>query len=135
MSGVLKKLKKLKGRSADELRVRGAQALAAAAERAGFSKLSRLPSDEAFLRTLNAQGIELRSAEAWLEHFRTRSAARFFKGFDDEAASGWSSSGSSPPVLASRYCRNATIAPGSRTSSAGRCWRLIRRAISRWSHG
>lgn len=86
MSGVLKKLKKLKGRSADELRVRGAQALAAAAERAGLSKLSRLPSDEAFLRTLGAPGIEFRSAEAWLEHFRNRSESRFFKGFDDERA-------------------------------------------------
>src|SRR4051812_10765792 len=84
MSGVLKKLKKLKGRSAGELRVRGAQTLAAAAERAGLSKLSRLPEDEAFLRTLGAGVVEFKSAEAWLEHFRTRRAPRFFAGFDDE---------------------------------------------------
>jgi hypothetical protein len=86
MSGVIKKLGRLKGRGADELRVRGAQALAAAAERAGLSSLSRLPSDEAFLRTLGAAGGKFNSADAWLEHFRTRSAPRFFKGFDDESA-------------------------------------------------
>ena len=54
MSGVLKKLWKLKGRGTRELRVRGAQALAAAAERAGISSLARVPSDDAFLRTLDA---------------------------------------------------------------------------------
>jgi hypothetical protein len=86
MSGVLKKLGKLKGRGADELRVRGAQALAAAAERAGLSSLSRLPSDEAFLRALGASGVKFRSAGAWLEHFRARTSPRFFAGFDDEAA-------------------------------------------------
>ncbi|HEV7891012.1 MAG TPA: alginate lyase family protein [Pyrinomonadaceae bacterium] len=88
MSGVLKKLGKLKGRGTRELRVRGAQALAAAAERAGVSSLSRVPSDEAFLRMLDASrtGVELKSADAWLEHFRGRSAPRFFAGFDDEEA-------------------------------------------------
>ena len=54
MSGVIKKLGKLRGRGTRELRVRGAQALAAAAERAGVSTLARVPSDEAFLRTLDA---------------------------------------------------------------------------------
>jgi Heparinase II/III-like protein/Heparinase II/III N-terminus len=88
MSGVLKKLGKLKGRGTRELRVRGAQALAAAAERVGVSTLSRVPSDEAFLRTLDASrtGVEVKSAEGWLEHFRGRSAPRFFAGFDDERA-------------------------------------------------
>ncbi|HEX8688180.1 MAG TPA: hypothetical protein VF654_16830, partial [Pyrinomonadaceae bacterium] len=52
MGDVLNKLRKLKGRSARELRVRGAQALAARAERAGLSRLARVPSDEAFFRLL-----------------------------------------------------------------------------------
>jgi hypothetical protein len=86
MSGVIKKLGKLKGRSLDELRVRGAQALAAASERAGLSALARLPRDEAFFRLLDPAACAAKDAEAWLGHFRGRRSPRFFAGFDDEAA-------------------------------------------------
>ncbi|HEX8352274.1 MAG TPA: alginate lyase family protein [Pyrinomonadaceae bacterium] len=77
---------KLKGRSADELRVRGAQALAAASERAGLSSLARLPNDAAFFRLLDPAASAAKDAEGWLEHFRRRRTPRFFAGFDDEAA-------------------------------------------------
>lgn len=79
------KLRKLKGRGLEELRVRGAQALAAASERAGLSTLARLPADAAFFSLLDPAARAVRDAETWLEHFRTRRAPRFFAGFDDEA--------------------------------------------------
>jgi hypothetical protein len=87
MSGALKKLRKLKGRGLAELRVRGAQALAARAERAGLSSLARAPSDEGFFRLLAAPpaGPAPADADAWLEHFRLRQSPRFFAGFRDEA--------------------------------------------------
>lgn len=84
MSGVLKKLGKLKGRSFDELRVRGAQALAAASERAGLSGLARLPHDAAFFQLLDSSVCGAKDTAGWLEHFRTRRAPRFFAGFDNE---------------------------------------------------
>lgn len=83
---MLGKLRKLKGRSLDELRVRGAQALAAASERAGLSALARLPRDEAFFRLLDPAACAAEDAEGWLEHFRSRRSPRFFAGFDDEGA-------------------------------------------------
>jgi hypothetical protein len=74
--------KSLKGRSLEELRVRGAQKLAAATERAGFSSQTRVPSDEAFFRLLDAEARgQLRSAEDLLQHFRTRRRPRFFASF------------------------------------------------------
>src|SRR5829696_3545682 len=89
MGELLPKLKKLRGRGPDELRVRGAQALAAASERAGLSALARLPADAAFFRLLDPAACaakDAQNAEAWLEHFRGRAAPRFFAGFDDEGA-------------------------------------------------
>jgi hypothetical protein len=86
MSGVLKKLGKLRGRSLEELRVRGAQALAAASERAGLSALARLPGDADFFRLLDPKACVAVEADGWLEHFRARRAPRFFAGFDDEGA-------------------------------------------------
>ena len=83
---MLGKLHKLKGRSFEELRVRGAQALAAASERAGLSALARLPSDAHFFRLLDPAACAAQDSEAWLEHFRARNSPRFFAGFDDEVA-------------------------------------------------
>jgi hypothetical protein len=96
MRGTLKKLGKLKGRGADEWRVRGAQALAAAAERARLSSQARLPDDAAFFRLLDAAQFEStlaaqftgdapRDAARLLEHFRRRARPRFFAAFDDRA--------------------------------------------------
>src|SRR5206468_4893110 len=82
---VLKILKKIKGRSPDELRVRLGQALAACGERAGWSSRTRLPSDAALFRMLDVSRIrgQALSAEALLAHFRTRSTPKFFAAFDD----------------------------------------------------
>jgi uncharacterized heparinase superfamily protein len=51
---MIKVLRKLKGRSLTELRVRGAQAAACLAERAGLSADARLPTDAAFFASLDA---------------------------------------------------------------------------------
>ena len=82
MKGALKKLGKLKGRSLDELRVRGAQALAARAERLGIG--ARLPTDAELVRLLHPAplGPERTDAEGLLAHFRGAPRA-FFKAFDE----------------------------------------------------
>lgn len=82
MAEVLSLLRKLKGRSLEELRVRSAQAFAACAERRGWSEQARVPSDEAFFELLDAsqRGRMALSAEGLLEHFRTR-PCRFFAAF------------------------------------------------------
>ena len=79
---MLKKLGKLRGRSLDELRVRGAQALAARAERLGIG--TRLPTDAALARLLRPapHGPERADAEGLLAHFR-RAPRAFFKAFDE----------------------------------------------------
>jgi hypothetical protein len=83
MIGSLGKLKKLKGRSLDELRVRGTQALAAGAERYGLSARARLPRDSAFFKLLDPArlGGEPVSAEGLLSHFRSRTRPHFFAAF------------------------------------------------------
>jgi hypothetical protein len=88
MVGTLKKLKKLKGRSLEELRVRGAQALAATSERRGWSAQSRVPTDEAFIKLIDAAQINGSqvSAESLLEHFRLRTKPHFFASFDEREA-------------------------------------------------
>jgi hypothetical protein len=85
MTSALKKLKKLRGRSLREMRVRARQALAAYSERRGWSENARLPETESFLKRINAAAIESGAvtAEALLEHFRTRSAPRFFASLDE----------------------------------------------------
>jgi heparinase II/III-like protein len=82
MKGALKRLKKLKGRGLGELRVRGAQALAARAERFGVG--TRLPTDAALSRLLlhAPLGPERTDAESLLAHFR-RAPRAFFKAFDE----------------------------------------------------
>ena len=85
MKGALKKLKRLKGRGLGELRVRGAQALAARAERLGVG--ARLPTDAELSRLLlpAPQGPDRADAESLLVHFRLAPRA-FFKAFDDPEA-------------------------------------------------
>lgn len=84
MSKAVKKLKKLRGRSLEELRVRGAQAAAAYGERLGLSAQSRLPDDAAFFKMLDRSqlGSGEVTAESLLENFRTRTTPKFFAGFD-----------------------------------------------------
>lgn len=87
MASMLKKLLKLKGRSLEELRVRGLQEASALAERAGLSQLARVPDDAAFFRQFNPTRVGgAPSAEMLLAHFRTRTAPRFFAAFAEPAA-------------------------------------------------
>lgn len=72
------KLKKLRGRSFDELRVRGRQTLSAFGERQGWSAQAKLPTDDAFRNLL------VNPSASILEHFR--SPAKFFAGFNDKQA-------------------------------------------------
>jgi uncharacterized heparinase superfamily protein len=85
MASVLEKLKKLRGRSAREMRVRAGQALSSHLERRGLSEQARVPETESFLRTIklapNKDGKL--SAESLLENFRKRSSTRFFASFDN----------------------------------------------------
>jgi hypothetical protein len=81
MSGAWAKLKKLKGRGLDELRVRGAQAAHAFAERRGWSPQARVPSDAAFFKLLDT-AQHAPTPDALLTHFRTR-PARFFDSFKE----------------------------------------------------
>ena len=83
MTRILNKLKKLKGRSPDELRVRAAQLLAAGAERRGWSKQARLPGDASFFKLLDGTagaGGDC-SAAGLLAHFRARTSPAFFAPF------------------------------------------------------
>ncbi len=71
-----------------ELRVRGVQAAACLAERAGLSADARVPADAAFFRLLDAPragGAPL-PPEALLANFRARSSHPFFAAFDAPAA-------------------------------------------------
>ncbi|HEX8163309.1 MAG TPA: alginate lyase family protein [Pyrinomonadaceae bacterium] len=83
----MRKLKKLRGRGLDELVDRGAQQAAVWAERGGWSRMARLPTDATFFGLL-APGVfpsGPASAEGLLTHFRRRAPARFFASFADPA--------------------------------------------------
>jgi hypothetical protein len=81
---MIKVLRKLKGRSLTELRVRGRQAAACVAEQSGLSPQARIPADAAFFRLLDParSGGAHASAAGLLEHFRARTDANFFAAFD-----------------------------------------------------
>jgi hypothetical protein len=86
MANALSKLKKLKGRSRAELRVRGAQALFVYAERYGLSPQVRVPSDAKLFELLDTACFSSSSlsAESVLEHFRRRTSPGFFAAFSDK---------------------------------------------------
>lgn len=89
MTELLSRLNKLKGRSLDELRVRGAQALNAYAERSKLARgRLRLPTDAALFGLLDAAQFAQapQVAADLLEHFRTRTSPKFFAAFDDADA-------------------------------------------------
>ena len=77
---MLSKLKKLRGRSFDELRVRGRQTLSAFGERQGWSAQAKLPTADVFKNLLDSTS----TAASILEHFRTTSPKRFFAGLSDK---------------------------------------------------
>lgn len=85
---MLQKLKTLKGRSLDELRVRSAQALSALGEQLVWTEQARLPRDAELMRLLNGacERHRITSAESLLDYFRRRTSPSFFAAFDDPAA-------------------------------------------------
>ena len=74
-------LSKLRGRSLDELRVRGRQFLQTRAELHGMSKLDRVPSDEQFRDLLSLELPREEFGEALLQHFLARDTPNFFGAF------------------------------------------------------
>jgi hypothetical protein len=86
MSNIGHILGKLQGRSAKELRVRGVQWLNALAEREGWSSLTRVPDDTAFMGLVDIGAWQPGKvpAEALWEHFRQRSRPRFFPSFSEK---------------------------------------------------
>lgn len=74
-------LSKLRGRSLDELRVRGRQFLQTRAELHGISKLDRVPSDEQFRDLLSLDLPHEGLGEALLQHFIARNSPNFFSAF------------------------------------------------------
>jgi uncharacterized heparinase superfamily protein len=79
-----KVLQKLKGRSLTELGVRGGQAAACLAERAGLSQDTRVPDDAAFFRLLDASqfGSTPLASETLFARFRERPSHPFFAAFN-----------------------------------------------------
>ncbi|HEX8130456.1 MAG TPA: alginate lyase family protein [Pyrinomonadaceae bacterium] len=88
---MIKVLRKLKGRSLTELRVRGMQAAAGLAERAGLSASARVPADATFFRLLDVSQFEgsgraSLTPESLLARFRTRESHAFFAAFNEPGA-------------------------------------------------
>ena len=84
-----RRLGKLRKMSVAELRDRSSQAVAAFAERRGWSSLTRLPSDQALSRLFVVAPVKGGAFEAspdFLEHFRARKEPAFFAGFDKPEA-------------------------------------------------
>lgn len=81
MANPIETLRKLKGRSLQEIRVRGEQAIAARTERLGLS--GGLPSDEEFARFFDASvfGENGSSPENLMRKFYEQSEAGFFQSF------------------------------------------------------
>jgi uncharacterized heparinase superfamily protein len=78
-------VRRLRGRTPDEFRVRTLQAVNACLERFGLSSQSRELSDEAVFQRLDPARVPqgLPSAEKLLGHFRARRRPQFFAGFAD----------------------------------------------------
>ncbi|HMZ20945.1 MAG TPA: heparinase II/III family protein, partial [Blastocatellia bacterium] len=85
---MLEKLKTLKGRSLDELRVRSVQALAALGEQYAWAEQARLPRDAELIRSLNGACKQHRitCTDSLFDYFRGRTSPSFFAAFDDPAA-------------------------------------------------
>jgi hypothetical protein len=85
---LLEKLKMLKGRSLDELRVRSVQALTAFSEQYAWAEQARLPQDADLMRSLNGacEQNHIKDTIGLLDYFRRRRSPAFFAAFDDRAA-------------------------------------------------
>jgi L-malate glycosyltransferase len=83
------RIRKLWNMSFDEIRVRSLQSFAVFAERHGWSRLTKLPSDEELIALLSSpvkDGSESSSTCSVLEHVRRLDNANFFSAFDDREA-------------------------------------------------
>jgi len=87
MVSLIAHAQKLKGRSFDELRTRGTQAVRARIEAAGLSEAAREPSDRHLFRLFDRKrfGAPL-TREALYLHFSTRTSCPFFPGVADRQA-------------------------------------------------
>jgi Heparinase II/III-like protein/Heparinase II/III N-terminus len=75
-------LEKVRGRSFEELRVRGLQLLNARAERYGFSSLNRIPTDAQFSSLLKFDASSTSAlSDRLIEDFRSGSSPAFFPAF------------------------------------------------------
>lgn len=84
-AGVLTEWRKLRGRSVAELRVRGAQWLAAWSERVRLSNQVRVPSNRVFTRRLVGEwGERTLMGAALLDRFRVRTSPAFFAAFGQQ---------------------------------------------------
>jgi uncharacterized heparinase superfamily protein len=87
MPRIPERLRKLKGKSLDELRVRCTQAARARLERVGLSRETREPSDRAFTHLLDSPGVtgKLADADQLLQSFRQHELplGRVFPGLAD----------------------------------------------------
>ncbi|HEX8455704.1 MAG TPA: alginate lyase family protein [Pyrinomonadaceae bacterium] len=82
---MIKVLRKLKGRSGTELRVRGVQAAASLLERAGLSADARVPETAAFFRLLDPAQFDAGApfrTDALLARFRAAPSHPFFAAFN-----------------------------------------------------
>jgi hypothetical protein len=88
MADALNKLKKLRGSGWAELRVRGAQHLAARAESYGLTAQARVPEGAAFRKLFDASRLDggRVSDESLLAHFRAQRESQFFAGFSERDA-------------------------------------------------
>lgn len=88
MLRVLAAAQKLRGRSLDELRVRGMQTLHAHAESLGLSARAREPDDVALRRMLDPARLPLERLDGngLKQHFQERGARQFFPGVADRPA-------------------------------------------------
>jgi hypothetical protein len=85
MASAFRKIKKLRGRSFEELRVRSGQALSCFVERYGLSARTRTSTDSEFFSLIDPsqQTFGSVTADGLLAHFRSRSTPRFFSSFDN----------------------------------------------------
>src|SRR5690242_14677045 len=85
MTDMARMLRKLRGRTPDELRVRGMQALAAGLERRGWAAHARVPDDAALFRKIDPARVAPAglSAEGLLDHFRRRRSPVLTAAFTD----------------------------------------------------
>lgn len=83
----MSRLKRLRSISPEELRVRGAQMINALAERRGWSRLAKLPTNESVSALFDQTQLPPHSKpHGLLEHFRTRTLPQFFSSFADREA-------------------------------------------------